>query len=101
MSLDHGSDDLTCIHCGVVGCIVDSPEGRAILAMAEEMRESGQPNRKIRFACYRAFSHEIHGVLGKGKRQQLPHCVTVSVRDDFPVVNEKESYTGFKESSGN
>ena len=97
MNNNNGSEDLTCAHCSVVGCTVDSPEGREIERMVESMRDQGISNWKIWFACYKGFTHEIHGVLGKGKQMELPQCVTDSVKDDYPVVDDNGKCTGFKE----
>ena len=60
-----------------------------------------EPNIKGK-KCYRYFSYEIHGYLGKGNRIELPACVVKKIREAFPNVEDSNgntvSYVGFKEA---
>jgi hypothetical protein len=51
-------------------------------------------NNKIRFTCYRLFTYEKFGHLGKGNRVKLPVCVEAKIKTLFPSVDG--NYTKFK-----
>ena len=60
-----------------------------------EMQSGNQfQNDKIRFTCYRLFTYEKFGHLGKGNRVKLPVCVEAKIKTLFPSVDG--NYTKFK-----
>ena len=50
-------------------------------------------NKKCRFKSYQMYTRAKFGYLGKGKRVQLPSCVTNGIRNNFPDPNQ--CYIGF------
>ena len=85
-----------CMHCGWEGCVNASEQAVAVYHDAEALRNAGDKNRNIHKHCYHAFSHLLEGYLGKGNRKELPKCVTMSVHDDFLVMEENDAYTSFQ-----
>jgi hypothetical protein len=60
-----------------------------------EMQSGNQfQNNKIRFTCYRLFTYEKFGHLGKGNRVKLPVCVESKIQSLFPSLDG--NYTTFK-----
>ena len=60
-----------------------------------EMQSGNQfQNDKIRFTCYRLFTYEKFGHLGKGNRVKLPVCVESKIKTLFPSLDG--NYTTFQ-----
>jgi hypothetical protein len=51
-------------------------------------------NDKIQFTCYRLFTYEKFGHLGKGNRVKVPVCVESKIKLLFPSLDG--NYTTFK-----
>ncbi len=51
------------------------------------------PNNHMRFTCYKCFTYEKFGHLGKGNRVKLPICVESKIKDLFPSLDG--TYTNF------
>jgi len=50
-------------------------------------------NKQCRFKSYQMYTRAKFGYLGKGKRVQLPSCVSNGIRNNFPDPNQ--CYIGF------
>jgi len=60
-----------------------------------EMQSGNQfQNDKIWFTCYRLFTYEKFGHLGKGNRVKLPVCVEAKIKTLFPSLDG--NHTKFK-----
>jgi hypothetical protein len=85
-----------CKHCGYDPCVVLEFEVE-VHQLVEGFDFTKTPNNIARKELYRFFSNAMHGVLGKGKRRQLPACVLTRVRKYYPEADGK--YMGFKEKA--
>jgi len=51
------------------------------------------PNNHMRFTCYKCFTYEKFGHLGRGNRVKLPICVESKIKELFPSLDG--NYTNF------
>jgi hypothetical protein len=85
-----------CKHCGYDPCVVLEFEVE-VHQLVEGFDFTKTTNNIARKEIYRFFSNAMHGVLGKGKRRELPACVLTRVRKYYP---EKDgNYMGYKEKA--
>ena len=92
----------TCVYCNYSPCILDQ-------GLYEVLSEGGllrgddndihSIRKQIRYDMYRQASRFIYGILRKGNRKQLPHCVVAEIHD-FAPEDVKENYVGFQETAG-
>ena len=66
------------------------------MAEGQKVMVGNQSNR--RFTAYKCFVEKAFGVLGKGKRIQLPTCVESYFKKQFPE-EDKTKYVGYKSKS--
>ncbi len=54
-------------------------------------------NNRIRFTCYKIFTYEKFGHLGKGNQMKIPDCAESSIKALFPNIDG--NYTNFNATS--
>ena len=85
-----------CMSCNEDPCLWVQHSDQILRGCQEDSNGATRSNNECRYYCYRHFTRQIHGCLGKGNRVDLPKCVKNMIKDTFP--DEKEVYTGFKRS---
>jgi hypothetical protein len=98
------SDDVeetTCPLCQSVPCLLRQGLYDSIVEFEESIcdgdHEGTITNKEVRFRLYRHATMWIHGLLGKGKRIELPQCVRTEIIDLAPESDRV--YIGFQDSS--
>ena len=84
---------INCSGCGYTPCA-----GHRLCSIGIDYKaHTGNHNKAVRFQLYKMHIRETYGVLGRGQRIPLPHCVDAMIKEKFP--NEDGSAcVGFKEA---
>lgn len=92
------NEDVACRQCGGTPCywIQHAPSVVSKTAVSyPALGLCSDENNEARKQAYKAFTYERYGILGKGKRIRLPHCVMEGVRRIWP--DAVGTYMGFKD----
>ena len=80
-----------CSHCDNYPCDWQR-YGPTLLLTGNRRIDNGYTNPGARYACYQAYTHFVHGILGAGNRREIPSCVMVGIKSAFPSA----TYTGYR-----
>lgn len=86
----------TCRICGSEPCDWEQFGDEILEEVRERCAGPAAVNREKRKAAYGAFVRLKHGVLGRGRRVQISHCVLAKIREEFP--DPAGSYMGYRSS---
>ena len=84
-----------CKHCREVDCVWEDIGNEVKDYMQSKLNEGVVGSNVLRKHGYQKSISLIHGLLGKGNRVQLPHCVITGIRKEYP--DEKGAYQGYRE----
>ncbi|PXF46580.1 hypothetical protein BWQ96_03569 [Gracilariopsis chorda] len=89
--------DQMCLQCGGTPCywLQHYDEVMEDVNNNPEQHSSKSDNSARRKRAGRRYNYHRHGILGKGRRIRLQHCVVAAIRASYPDTNDR--CTGFKE----